>query len=313
MTQGRCSRRFCCTSMIAAGLGVAALVPVTAAAYSTPSLFVADPVTSGGAGGRVFTGAPADAWGCNVCHDGGVADGYQLVGGPRGTYEVGATYLYELRWPANRAVGVALEVSDRDGLPLGSLRLPPAPELGPEERCAGGGPAARIVDLEDGRAAVVVGACGASLLRVQWTAPMVTRPGALHWGLVDGDGDGTVAGDRVQMAEVSLGQDDDAAGCRVRGTSGTPGWWWWLALVGVGGCWRRRKVRRSVVAVVGSMVLQATTGCATVAPHERGRLAQPDMQLTPDPELDAGPEHALEYREGSAGGFGGGGGGCGCN
>jgi hypothetical protein len=54
-------------------------------------------------------------------------------------------------------------------------------------------------------------------------------------------------------------------------------------------------------------------GCARVQPYQRGRLAQPDMQLTPDPDLDAGPEHALEYREGSAGGIGGGGGGCGCN
>jgi hypothetical protein len=54
-------------------------------------------------------------------------------------------------------------------------------------------------------------------------------------------------------------------------------------------------------------------GCTRVEPYQRGRLAQPDMRLTPDPDLDAGPEHALEYREGSAGGLGGGGGGCGCN
>ncbi|MCB9749177.1 MAG: DUF4266 domain-containing protein [Myxococcales bacterium] len=57
----------------------------------------------------------------------------------------------------------------------------------------------------------------------------------------------------------------------------------------------------------------ALTGCARVKPHERGRLAQPDMAQTGAGELEAGPEHALEYREGSAGGYGGGGGGCGCN
>jgi hypothetical protein len=53
--------------------------------------------------------------------------------------------------------------------------------------------------------------------------------------------------------------------------------------------------------------------CARVQPHERGRLAGPDMQMELDPELCAGRTHAVEYREGAAGGMGGGGGGCGCN
>jgi len=55
------------------------------------------------------------------------------------------------------------------------------------------------------------------------------------------------------------------------------------------------------------------TGCVTVAPYQRGRLAQPDMELERPADLVAGSDHADEFREGSVGGWGGGGGGCGCN
>ncbi|MGH1342772.1 MAG: DUF4266 domain-containing protein [Nannocystales bacterium] len=61
------------------------------------------------------------------------------------------------------------------------------------------------------------------------------------------------------------------------------------------------------------LLLTLAAGCATVPPHARGRLAQPDMTLDADPDLLAGQEHADEYREGAAGGFGAAGGGCGCN
>jgi hypothetical protein len=66
--------------------------------------------------------------------------------------------------------------------------------------------------------------------------------------------------------------------------------------------------RRSLV-----LVLVLSAGCVTVQPYERGRLAKPDMALEAGAEVRAGQEHATDYREGSAGGFGGGGGGCGCN
>lgn len=54
-------------------------------------------------------------------------------------------------------------------------------------------------------------------------------------------------------------------------------------------------------------------GCARVKPYQRGRLAKSDMRWDGDPELLGGQRHATDYREGSAGGYGGGGGGCGCN
>jgi len=58
------------------------------------------------------------------------------------------------------------------------------------------------------------------------------------------------------------------------------------------------------------------TGCATlerVQPWEREVLADPIMQLEPDPQEAALDEHIFSTREGSAGGYGAAGGGCGCN
>lgn len=54
------------------------------------------------------------------------------------------------------------------------------------------------------------------------------------------------------------------------------------------------------------------TGCATVQPWERGRLAPPQMKFDDDASLAAYEAHWLEAREGSAGGSGVQGGGCGC-
>lgn len=59
--------------------------------------------------------------------------------------------------------------------------------------------------------------------------------------------------------------------------------------------------------------LQLAAACATVAPYERERLAQQDMELGRNPNATAGEEHATAYREGSTGAMGTSGGGCGCN
>ncbi len=60
-----------------------------------------------------------------------------------------------------------------------------------------------------------------------------------------------------------------------------------------------------------AVALSAATGCATVAPYERGTLAHPSM--TPDDMATGFDEHVRAVSEGATGGFGGGGGGCGCN
>ncbi len=57
----------------------------------------------------------------------------------------------------------------------------------------------------------------------------------------------------------------------------------------------------------------ATSGCVAVKSWERGRHAKPCMQLEPEPESSLLEQHVYQYREGSAGGYGGLGGGCGCN
>ncbi|MDH5516478.1 MAG: DUF4266 domain-containing protein [Gammaproteobacteria bacterium] len=50
-----------------------------------------------------------------------------------------------------------------------------------------------------------------------------------------------------------------------------------------------------------------------VKPWERGTLAKPSMQLTPDEVENALDEHIYFSKEASTGGQGIGGGGCGCN
>lgn len=275
-----------------------ALAPAGAAAYSTPALYPADPVRTGGGGGRVFSGSPTDSYTCEVCHTGGPAPVPQLRGRPPADYEPGATYMVEMTWPEEH-LAVVVEAADAAGAPLGTLRLPPDPLVEEEERCAGGGRAARRIELADGREAIGLGDCGARMLRFQWTAPDEVVPGALHVAAVAADADETPAGDGAAHWTLEVGPQARASGCAV--DRGGPGWLVALLVL----AWRRRAALL-VLLVLG-------TGCTRVQPYQRGRLAQPDMELAPDPDLSAGPEHALDYREGSAGGLGGGGGGCGCN
>lgn len=286
------------------GLGVGlliGLVPASVGAYNTPSLYAADPVRTGGGGGRVFTGSPRDGLNCSVCHRGGAAPTLELRGGPGEAYAPGATYQFELSWDASQHVGLTAEAADLSGAPLGALRVATGKDLLTEERCAGGGPGARILEIED-RRPIALGDCGSTRLRFQWTAPMVATEGDLYVAMVLGDGEGTPENDGVKVFTVPLRTEPPSAGCKVGGDMGGGAWLWGLLLIG----WRRRLA-------LAAVVLLLVPGCKRVMPHERGRLAQPDMQISPDPDLTAGPEHALDYREGSAGGLGGGGGGCGCN
>jgi hypothetical protein len=279
-----------------------ALVPARAAGYSSPSLYAADPVAAGGGGGRAFTGSPVDGLDCGVCHRGGPAPTLTLRGGPGGAYMPGATYQFEMEWPSELHLGVTAEAADPSGEPLGQLRVPTGDDLLVTERCAGGGPAARLLALE-GRAPVALGDCGATRLRFQWTAPDSPIEGDLYVAIVLADGEGSPEGDGVATFTVPLTTGAAVgSGCAI-GRAPTFGWLGLLFLL------RRR---RRVIGIVG-LGLGLLSGCARVLPHERGRLAQPDMKPAPDPDLTAGTEHALEYREGSAGGLGGGGGGCGCN
>ena len=57
----------------------------------------------------------------------------------------------------------------------------------------------------------------------------------------------------------------------------------------------------------------AGSGCSTVKPWERGRLAEYTMRADRDPFDVSLQEHVYFTREAAAGGRGVGGGGCGCN
>ena len=71
---------------------------------------------------------------------------------------------------------------------------------------------------------------------------------------------------------------------------------------------KRQPITIALTAVLFTLLI---SGCAKVAPYERGMLAHPTM--TPE-EIAIGLDgHVRAVSEGAAGGLGGGGGGCGCN
>ena len=72
----------------------------------------------------------------------------------------------------------------------------------------------------------------------------------------------------------------------------------------------REVVLRTALAVLCAL---AGFGCVTTRAWEREDLAQPVMQLDPQPSREALRTHLLGIEEGVIGGFGSGGGGCGCN
>jgi len=88
-----------------------------------------------------------------------------------------------------------------------------------------------------------------------------------------------------------------------------------LALVALLFVARRLVRRRAPVAPWFALVLAALplVSCVRVEPWQRQRLAHRCMVLGRNSGEQTLEQHAFQYREGAAGGFGGGGGGCGCN
>jgi predicted RecA/RadA family phage recombinase len=73
----------------------------------------------------------------------------------------------------------------------------------------------------------------------------------------------------------------------------------------------RKSASKVLFAATLCVAVSSLTGCATVAPYERGTLAHPSM--TTDDLANGFDNHVRAVSEGATGGFGGGGGGCGCN
>ena len=202
------------TALLVAGTG-----------FSTPLLF-AEPVHVGGGDGRYFTGSPRDGFGCEVCHRG--ADGPNIqTEGLGDTYEPGSTFALTIGWVnEERDVGLMGEVVDAEGNAVGTLTTPPPDMLDPLERCAGGNLAVRLVDDEEQvRTLFGVPACGASAMRVQWTAPAEdVGPVFVHVGAVASDASDDPEGDGVWMWAHELSSpsgDAESGGCRV-GTGSPP-------------------------------------------------------------------------------------------
>ncbi len=72
-----------------------------------------------------------------------------------------------------------------------------------------------------------------------------------------------------------------------------------------------RVLRSALVLTAVAALAAASTGCAPVAPYERGKLAHPTM--TAGGLSTMGEEHLHAISEGATGGSGGTGSGCGCN
>jgi len=71
---------------------------------------------------------------------------------------------------------------------------------------------------------------------------------------------------------------------------------------------------KALARTLPALVFLFSSACGGgVQAYQRGRLAQPKMQIGQDPEATALEQHVYEYREGASGGYGTMGGGCGCN
>jgi hypothetical protein len=68
---------------------------------------------------------------------------------------------------------------------------------------------------------------------------------------------------------------------------------------------------RIALGLAMAVILGASTGCTTVAPYERGKLAHPTMVASD--MAGYGESHLRAIHEGAIGGNGGTGSGCGCN
>jgi len=73
------------------------------------------------------------------------------------------------------------------------------------------------------------------------------------------------------------------------------------------------RVVKALGLAIGTLILVASAGCATVRPEQRAILADPTMQFDQKAADQAALEHVLDNREGSTGGGSVRGGGCGCN
>jgi hypothetical protein len=175
-------------------------VPCVARAYSDPNMFDGD-VLEGGGGGHYYSGSPAEGYACDTCHTGGARPALHVSGVPS-RYVPGATYELTLTWTApGHDVAGLMELTDARGRGAGALALASEHDVHEEEYCEPRSQMIRAAELlaaAGGRTIAALPDCGATQLRVQWTAPQ-TRAGAvwLAGSVVASDHNGDLRGDGV--------------------------------------------------------------------------------------------------------------------
>lgn len=181
-----------------------AALPSRAHAYLDGARFDA-PAIEGGAGGRSFTGAPADGYTCSVCHRGGGTAPIAIAGIPPDGWAPGVTYELTLTMPeGTRTAGAALEIAGDDGADAGALALVPDAELDASDRCRDGASATSQV-LAGERLIARIAVCGAARARVRWTAPAMPQSGVrLFASAVAGNDSADASGDGVTAIVLPL-------------------------------------------------------------------------------------------------------------
>ncbi len=183
---------------------VIGLSPSLAHAYSDGTRFE-DPTLLGGAGGRFFTGAPADGYGCAVCHTGGTPPPIVFAGLPAAGWDPGVTYDLTLAFPEGaRSASAVVEIADESGQGVGTLELVQDADLDAADRCRDGTAATSIVPVA-GRTLARTDACGAARARVRWIAPASALTGLrIFASMVVANDSGDFTGDAAATVATPL-------------------------------------------------------------------------------------------------------------
>lgn len=183
---------------------VMGLAPARAHAYIDATRFEA-PAVEGGAGGRFFTGAPGDGYGCSVCHRGAAPPSLTIAGIPGEGWDPGAIYELTIALPEGvRSSAAAIEIADELGNGVGALAVIPEAELTDADRCRDGTTATAPVSIP-GRLVARAQVCGAEQVRVRWTAPPSARTGLrVHAAMVAGNDSGDPSGDGASVVAMAL-------------------------------------------------------------------------------------------------------------
>jgi len=235
-------------------------LPNAASAFSDPVNFGLAPLASGG-GGRYFTGSPADGYTCKVCHTGGPEPQLSVLGLPLLGYRPNERYEVSVSWSDEvDKLSAALELTDMQGRPAGTLQLPPEGEIQAPEFCepaTDGILAATITVSGSGRQVINLPDCGAKRIRFLWTAPArdvgpVWFAGSSVWsdGESDPDHDGVTDFGRV-LSSPSVASNTTAhcsmvrAGANRSGAASALGMWLaaciWLGVARRAQRWRRTR------------------------------------------------------------------------